>query len=135
MVFIFTFSNAEKREIIRIGLTLTYWSVLEQDANIMNYLDSRYANTAAKRSSAPLDGTNVTLDVDITDLCNMSEEQYMHTIDEIALLKRNCFAAAFHPHFEAHRNKSTRTNTVIPFREQETMYGIVWVILIFYGMF
>jgi len=116
---IFTLSNVENRELIRVGLTLSYWKILEQE-NVMGFLDQKYMNTLAKRSQVPLEGTNITLDVNINDLCN--DKDYERTVREISLLKRNCFAAAFQPHFQAHRNKQTRTNTVIPFRPEETMY-------------
>jgi len=118
---IFMFDNTENREIIRVGLSLNYWKDIEKDSNVTGYLDTVYKNTLAKRSPVPLEGTDVTLDVNINDLCN-NDPEYKKTIDEISLLKRNCFAAVFQTHFQAHRNKKSRTSTMIPFRQEETMY-------------
>lgn len=118
---IFKFDNMQNREIIRVGLSLNYWKDIEKDSNVTGYLDTVYKNTLAKRSPVPLDGTDVTLDVNINDLCN-NDPEYKKTIDEISLLKRNCFAAVFQTHFQAHRNKKSRTSTMIPFRQEETMY-------------
>merc|ERR1712226_396875 len=117
---IFILSNMDNREIIRIGLSLNYWSQLEKDSNVTGYLDARYQKTLAQVSKSTLEGTNITLDVNINDLCN--DKDYNNTINEISLLKRHCFAAAFQTHFQAHRNKQNRTSTVIPFRQEETMY-------------
>jgi actin related protein 2/3 complex subunit 2 len=117
---VFILSNADNREVIRVGLSLNYWSQLEQDSGVTSYLNSRYQNTLAKISDSPLEGTNITLDVNINDLCNAPD--YEKTIKEISLLKRNCFATAFQGHFQAHRNKQSKPSTVIPFRQEETMY-------------
>lgn len=113
--------SCSDRENIKVSLKLDYWKTLENDSNIINYLDSLYSDTLATRDEA-VEGYNITFNIAIQKLAHESKQQQQNTITKISCLKRNCFAAAFNPHFQAHKQKETSTHTVIPFRPEETMF-------------
>jgi len=111
----------DDKENINISLSLTYWDTLENDANVSDFLDNIYGNTLAKKMDTRPD-YNISYNINIKELAAASKEDQEKTINEISRLKRNCFAAAFNVHFEAHRAKTNPTKTVIPFRADETMF-------------
>lgn len=113
--------RCEDRENVSVSLTLRYWETLENDANVVSYLDNIYSNTLAKRIDTLAD-SNITFNINIKELFDSGKEMQEKTIHEISRLKRNCFAAAFNVHFEAHKSRSNVTKTVIPFRPEETMF-------------
>lgn len=88
---------------------------------MVEYLDNIYANTLATKKADSTRG-NITYNVNILELFEADSEMQQKTINELSRLKRNCFAAVFNVHFQAHINKTGVTETMIPFREEENMY-------------
>ena len=118
----------EDRQNIIVSLQLSYWEILKNEANIVDYLDNIYSDcTGVSRlpeARVESDMTyNISLSINIEQLASASEEDQQKTITEVSKLRRNCFAAAFSPHFEAHKARNQTTEPmVIPFRDQETMF-------------
>jgi len=116
----------EDRKNIIVSLQLSYWHILEE-SNVIGYLDDIYGKcvsvTRLGEARAETDMVyNISLNIDIDELAAASEDDREHTIREVSKLRRNCFAAAFNVHFEAHKARQNTTEVVIPFRDQETMF-------------
>jgi len=119
------------RTTMTVSLKLNYWSILEKDGDVVSFLTNLYKDTLAYKDEDPLFAVddeeaaaryNISFSVDLLKLAKADTTMQEKTVNELARLKRNCFAAAFNVHFKAHKEKATVSRIVIPFRPEETMY-------------